>query len=74
MDEPGRSQAERNGPRAAACTQISQPNRCGCIRVGAILFVSGHPPQHPDMKIRDPGKLGADMTIEEGYAAASPRR
>jgi hypothetical protein len=46
------------------------PNRCSCVRVGAILFVSGHPPQHPDIKIREPGRLGADMTIEEGYAAA----
>jgi len=46
------------------------PNRRGCVRVGAILFVSGHPPQHPDMKIREHGKLGADMTVEEGYAAA----
>ena len=46
------------------------PNRCGCVRVGTILFVSGHPPQHPDTKIREPGRLGADMTIEEGYTAA----
>ena len=46
------------------------PNRCGCVRVGAILFVSGHPPQHPEIKIREHGRLGADMTIEEGYAAA----
>jgi hypothetical protein len=46
------------------------PKRCGCVRVGTILFVSGHPPQHPDTKIREPGRLGADMTIEEGYTAA----
>ncbi len=46
------------------------PNRCGCVRVGTILFVSGHGPHHPEMKIRDHGKLGADMSVEEGYAAA----
>ncbi len=45
-------------------------NRCGCVRVGAILFVSGHGPHHPDMKVRGHGRLGSDMTVEEGYAAA----
>jgi enamine deaminase RidA (YjgF/YER057c/UK114 family) len=50
--------------------KFPSPNRCGCVRVGAILLVSGHGPHHPDMKIREHGKLGADMTIEEGYAAA----
>jgi len=53
------------GPR-----KYPSSNRRGCVRVGTILFVSGHPPQHPDMKIREHGRLGADMTIEEGYAAA----
>ncbi len=46
------------------------PNRRGCVRVGSILFVSGHGPQHPHMNIRENGKLGADMTVDEGYAAA----
>lgn len=50
--------------------KFPSPNRCGCVRVGTILFVSGHGPHHPEIKIRDHGKLGADMTIEEGYAAA----
>ena len=50
--------------------RFPSPNRCGCVRVGAILFVSGHGPHHPDMKVREHGKLGKDMTVEEGYTAA----
>jgi hypothetical protein len=46
------------------------PNRRGCVRVGNIIFVSGHGPHHPDMKWREAGKLGADMTVEEGKMAA----
>ena len=50
--------------------KFPSPNRCGCVRVGDILFESGHGPHHPEMKIRDHGRLGADMTVQEGYAAA----
>jgi enamine deaminase RidA (YjgF/YER057c/UK114 family) len=46
------------------------PNRRGCVRVGNIIFVSGHGPQHPGMNCREVGKLGADMTVEEGKLAA----
>ena len=46
------------------------PNRRGCVRVGNIIFVSGHGAHHPDMKCRETGKLGADMTIEEGKLVA----
>jgi enamine deaminase RidA (YjgF/YER057c/UK114 family) len=50
--------------------KFPSPNRCGCVRVGNILFVSGHGPHHPSMQVREHGKLGQDMTVEEGYAAA----
>jgi enamine deaminase RidA (YjgF/YER057c/UK114 family) len=50
--------------------KFPNPNRCGSVRVGNILFVSGHGPHHPGMKIREHGKLGQDMTVEEGYKAA----
>jgi len=53
-----------------AARKFPSPNRCGCVRVGTILFISGHGPHHPDMKVREHGKLGKDMTIAEGYAAA----
>jgi enamine deaminase RidA (YjgF/YER057c/UK114 family) len=46
------------------------PNRCGAVRVGTILFLSGHGPHHPGMKVRENGKLGLDMTEAEGYEAA----
>ena len=50
--------------------QFPSPNRCGCVRVGNVLFVSGHGAHHPDMKFRSAGKLGADMSIEEGQLTA----
>lgn len=40
------------------------------MRVGTILFLSGHGPHHPGMKVRENGKLGFDMTEAEGYEAA----
>jgi enamine deaminase RidA (YjgF/YER057c/UK114 family) len=50
--------------------KFPSPNRRGCVRVGNIIFVSGHGAHHPDMKCREVGKLGADMTVEEGRLAA----
>lgn len=43
------------------------------VRVaGDRAFVSGHGPQAPDGSIAKPlGKVGADLTLEQGYAAAS---
>ena len=40
------------------------------VRTGNLLFLSGHlPPAGADGK-RPAGKLGADLSVEEGYAAA----
>jgi enamine deaminase RidA (YjgF/YER057c/UK114 family) len=50
--------------------QFPSPNRRGCVRVGNIIFVSGHTAHHPGMTYRAAGKLGADMTIEEGKLVA----
>lgn len=50
--------------------KFPNPNRCGAVRVGNMLFVSGHGPHHPGMSINEHGKLGQDMTVEEGYKAA----
>lgn len=47
------------------------PNRKGCVVVGRIAFVSGHGrdlPKLPGVKAK--GKVGADVTVEEGYATA----
>ena len=39
--------------------------------VGDRALVSGHGPQDPDGSIAGPlGKLGADLTVEQGYQAA----
>lgn len=39
--------------------------------VGACAFVSGHGPQNPDGSLAAPlGKLGRELTPEQGYAAA----
>ncbi len=39
------------------------------VRVGNLLYVSGHGP-HNDGKIKTAGKLGRDLTVEEGYQVA----
>ena len=39
------------------------------VRIGNILFTAGHTPREPDGTPR-PGKVGADLTVAEGYAAA----
>jgi enamine deaminase RidA (YjgF/YER057c/UK114 family) len=39
------------------------------VRTGALLFVSGHGPWR-DGAMQYVGKVGADLTVEEGYQAA----
>ena len=40
-------------------------------RVGNLLFLSGHIPEYPDGTIlHQNGRLGQDLTIEQGYEAA----
>ena len=47
------------------------PNRTAVVQVGPILYVSGHGPGLPDLPgIRHKGKVGLDVTIEEGYSTA----
>ena len=48
-------------PAAAA----PPPGRAGAVKIGNILFVGGHTPG-PDHR----GKLGAEITIEQGYEGA----
>ena len=51
--------------------KFPKPNRTGCVVVGSIVFVSGHGRYNgPTAGIKTIGKLGRDLTIEEGYAAA----
>jgi enamine deaminase RidA (YjgF/YER057c/UK114 family) len=39
-------------------------------QVGTLLFLSGHVPEYTDGSILHPGRLGAEVTIEQGYEAA----
>jgi enamine deaminase RidA (YjgF/YER057c/UK114 family) len=51
--------------------KFPKPSRRGGVRVGNILYLSGHGAlglSIPGMRLH--GKLGADMTTEEGYAVA----
>src|SRR3990172_5791868 len=44
-------------------------NYIGAVRVGSLLFVSGHGPR-ADGKLVFQGKVGRDLTVEQGYEAA----
>ncbi len=50
--------------------KFPNPNRTGCVVVGSIVFVSGHGRDLSGLGVKAQGKLGRDLTIEEGYAAA----
>ena len=45
-------------------------NFIGAVRVGTLLFVSGHGPLGADGKPTVLGKLGRDLSVEQGYKAA----
>lgn len=54
--------------------QLSEPskpvaNYVKAVRAGNLLFLSGHGPTHPDGSMTK-GKVGLDLTIEQGYTAA----
>jgi len=44
-------------------------NYVSCVRAGNLVFLSGHGPRTEDGGIIT-GKLGSDLSIEEGYEAA----
>src|SRR5258708_20144802 len=59
------------GPSLPEPFKFPKPNRTGCVVVGSIVFVSGHGRYNgPTPGIKTVGKLGRDLTIEEGYATA----
>ena len=39
-------------------------------RVGSLLFLSGHVPEFPGGTVLHPGRIGEDVTIEQGIEAA----
>lgn len=44
-------------------------NRTGCVVTGNLLYTSGHPPP-ADFGVTVHGKVGADVSEEDAYAAA----
>ena len=50
--------------------QTPAVNRATAVRIGNILFVGGHTPRMPDGSGLHPGKLGRDVTVEQGYEGA----
>ena len=50
--------------------KFPNPNRTGCVVVGSVIFVSGHGRDLTGPGVKSVGKVGGDLTIEEGYAAS----
>jgi enamine deaminase RidA (YjgF/YER057c/UK114 family) len=51
--------------------RFPKPNRRGCVTVGNMLYLSGHVAHGPEIPgVRMHGKVGLDMTTEEGCAVA----
>ena len=40
------------------------------VRTGDLLFVAGHVPRMPDGSILNRGKVGREVTVEQGYQSA----
>jgi enamine deaminase RidA (YjgF/YER057c/UK114 family) len=50
--------------------KFPNPNRTGCVVVGSIIYASGHGRNMTGPNVKMKGKVGRDVTIEEGYATA----
>ena len=61
LHEMGLSLSEPNAPVA---------NFVSAVRTGNLLFVAGHIARMPDGSILNPGKVGRDVTEEQGYESA----
>src|SRR5947207_6604257 len=70
---PSRMGAEaRLKERTITLPQLATPlaNYVGAVRVGSLLFVSGHGPLRTDGKPSARGKVGRELTVEQGYQVA----
>ena len=45
-------------------------HRSAAVRTGNLVFVGGHTARMPDGSMLHPGKVGQEVTIEQGYEAA----
>ena len=53
-------------------SSLSPPvaNYVSTVRTGNLLYVAGHIPNMPDNSVLHQGKVGREVTEEQGYAAA----
>ena len=51
-------------------TPVPLFNYVSAVRNGNLLFLAGHVSRMPDGSALHPGKLGRDVTIEQGYQSA----
>lgn len=58
------------GYKLSEAWKFPSRNRRGCVRVGSLLFLSGHGPYHPDMSVKTFGKVGLDVSESEAYDGA----
>jgi enamine deaminase RidA (YjgF/YER057c/UK114 family) len=64
-----RERLENLGLRLPPAFVYPSANRTGCVVTGNLLYTSGHPPPE-DFGVTVKGKVGADVSEEEAYAAA----
>lgn len=51
--------------------QFPSPNRTGCVRVGNMLYLSGHGLGLPDLPgVKARGKVGSEVSEKEAYQTA----
>jgi enamine deaminase RidA (YjgF/YER057c/UK114 family) len=50
--------------------KFPNPNRTGCVQVGTVVFVSGHGRDLSGPGVKSVGKVGADVSLQEGYTTA----
>jgi len=62
---------ERMGFKLPSAFEFPKPNRTGCVLVGNLLLISGHGRNLPSLPgVKPSGKVGKDLTVDEGYATA----
>jgi len=50
--------------------KFPNPNRTGCVVVGSIIYASGHGRNMAGPGVKAKGKVGRELSVEEGYATA----
>ena len=64
-----RERLEKLGLELPPAFVYPSANRTGCVITGNLIYTSGHPPPE-DFGVTVKGKVGAEVTEEQAYAAA----